>query len=66
VYYLNVPQTEDENSGSIHFYDNEQNNLFNICPKTNDMIIFPGYLKHSVLPYTGEEPRLSLVMEVIC
>ena len=32
----------------------------------NNMIIFPGYLNHEVIPYKGEEPRMSLVMELEC
>ncbi len=66
VYYLNVPETQNDNDGTIIFYDPEEIKIFDFKPKTNDMIIFPGYLKHSVLPYVGEEPRLSLVMELEC
>ena len=66
VFYLCVPEIEDEKEGSISFYDSEEKELFNIKPKTNDMIIFPGFLNHSVFSYNGEEPRLSLVMELEC
>lgn len=66
VYYLNVPETETDDEGRIIFYNPKEEKIFDLKPKTNDMIVFPGYLKHSVLPYNGEEPRLSLVMELIC
>lgn len=36
-------------------------NIINILPKPNRLIIFPGFLTHRVKPYFGDKPRTSLV-----
>lgn len=36
-------------------------NILNILPKPNRLIIFPGFLTHRVKPYFGDKPRTSLV-----
>jgi hypothetical protein len=36
-------------------------NIINILPKQNRLIIFPGFLNHRVKPYFGDKPRTSLV-----
>ena len=36
-------------------------NIVNILPKPNRLIIFPGFLTHRVKPYFGDKPRTSLV-----
>lgn len=37
------------------------NNALNILPKSNRLIIFPGFTVHRVKPYFGHRPRTSLV-----
>ena len=67
VFYLYVPPIESESKeGNIIFYDDNEKELFDYKPVMNDIIIFPGYLNHEVIPYKGEEPRMSLVMELEC
>ena len=36
-------------------------NIINILPKQNRLIIFPGFITHRVKPYFGDTPRTSLV-----
>lgn len=36
-------------------------NIVNILPKQNRLIIFPGFITHRVKPYFGNKPRTSLV-----
>lgn len=67
IFYLYVPPIEsDDDAGNIIFYDDKEKKLFDYKPEMNNMIIFPGYLNHEVIPYKGEEPRMSLVMELEC
>jgi len=44
----------------LTFADYPQN-IINILPKPNRLIIFPGFTTHRVKPYFGNKPRTSLV-----
>lgn len=44
----------------LTFADYPQN-IINILPKPNRLIIFPGFTTHRVKPYFGDKPRTSLV-----
>jgi hypothetical protein len=44
----------------LTFADYPQN-IINILPKLNRLIIFPGFTTHRVKPYFGNKPRTSLV-----
>jgi uncharacterized protein (TIGR02466 family) len=35
-----------------------------ILPKTGDLIIFPAWLSHSVMPWHGGQPRISVAMNL--
>lgn len=42
-------------------YLNYPNNIINIKPYRNRMIMFPGYYMHRIKPYFGTKPRQGLV-----
>ena len=70
--YLNLP----DNGGFIEFRDpleyhkansyiNPETDLWTAIPcKTNDILIFPGWLKHRVQPNNSEEERVVLTINV--
>lgn len=67
IYYIDSSYKEDGWCGGeltiykhLTFVDYPQN-IVNILPKQNRLIIFPGFLTHRVKPYFGDVPRTSLV-----
>ena len=67
LYYVDSSWTEDKWVGGeltiykhLTFADYPEN-ILNILPKPNRLIIFPGFLVHRVKPYFGDKPRTSLV-----
>jgi hypothetical protein len=52
VYYLQVP----ENSPPLEFDDIG----FKFYPEEGDLVIFPGWMNHSVTEYKGEGERIVL------
>lgn len=61
VYYLNVPEST---GGELEFYDNNNNKIGEIKPKTNDLIIFDGSLNHKPIPSNSKKYRIALNMEI--
>jgi hypothetical protein len=57
VYYAYVPKCK---GGELEFYDNNNNLINSIKPKTNDFVIFDGSLNHKPLPSNSNEYRISL------
>jgi hypothetical protein len=67
IYYVDSDWTEDKWVGGeltvykhMSFVDYPEN-IVNILPKPNRLIIFPGFVTHRVKPYFGDKPRTSLV-----
>ena len=60
VFYVNVPS---DKSGNINFYFND--NKITITPKTNDLVIFPADLHHSVDINEDEEDRISIAFNCV-
>ena len=67
IYYIDSSYKEKEWCGGeltiykhLTFVDYPEN-IINILPKPNRLIIFPGFLTHRVKPYFGDKPRSSLV-----
>lgn len=67
IYYIDSIYEENKWCGGeltiykhLSFVDYPQN-IINILPKQNRLIIFPGFLTHRVKPYFGSKPRSSLV-----
>ena len=61
VYYLNVPNAK---GGELEFYDEHENKLTSVKPKTNDLLIFDGKLNHKPLPCDSTEYRIALNIEI--
>ena len=66
VYYLSVPSTETAREGSISFYNDAHQEIYNIKPKAGDLVIFPNYLHHQPHQSRTEEYRIAVNMEIIC
>lgn len=68
IYYIDSDYTDEIwTGGELAIYKNltfaeYPNNVINILPKPNRLIIFPGFLTHRVKPYFGKKPRTSLVL----
>lgn len=67
LYYVDSSWSEEKWVGGeltlykhLTFADYPEN-IVNILPKPNRLIIFPGFLTHRVKPYFGDKPRTSLV-----
>ena len=67
IYYIDSDWTQDKWVGGeltiykhMSFVDYPEN-IINILPKPNRLIIFPGFMTHRVKPYFGDKPRTSLV-----
>lgn len=67
IYYVDSSYNETEWCGGeltlykhMTFVDYPEN-IVNILPKQNRLIIFPGFVTHRVKPYFGDTPRTSLV-----
>jgi hypothetical protein len=66
VFYVHVPQTSTLREGSLSFYNNKNEEIFNYVPKTGDLIIFPNYAKHQPHQTFTDDYRLSINMEIRC
>ena len=65
VFYLEVPDSVNEERGSLSLFLNDKEIIF--TPKNGDMIIFPNYLNHRINNYdTDENWRVSINMEIKC
>ena len=67
IYYIDSDWNEDIWVGGeltlykhMTFIDYPEN-IVNILPKQNRLVIFPGFITHRVKPYFGDKPRTSLV-----
>jgi len=75
VYYVHTPENSGDivflnsNHDYVDFYwknsfikdfNNYNSSEFNVVPYTNQIIIFPGWLKHYVRPNLNHESRLSI------
>jgi len=67
IYYIDSDWKENKWVGGeltlykhMTFVDYPEN-IVNILPKQNRLIIFPGFITHRVKPYFGNKPRTSLV-----
>lgn len=67
IYYIDSDWCENKWVGGeltlykhMTFVDYPEN-IVNILPKQNRLIIFPGFITHRVKPYFGDKPRTSLV-----
>ena len=67
IYYIDSSYNSDQWVGGelaiykhLTFADYPKNTI-NILPKSNRLIVFPGFLHHRVKPYFGEKPRTSMV-----
>lgn len=67
IYYIDSDWNEDNWVGGeltlykhMTFVDYPEN-IVNVLPKQNRLIIFPGFITHRVKPYFGDKPRTSLV-----
>ena len=60
VFYVNVPS---DKSGNINFYFND--NKITITPKTNDLVIFPSDLYHSVEINEDDGDRISIAFNYV-
>jgi hypothetical protein len=65
VYYLNIPDSVNEERGSLSLFLNHKELIF--TPKNGDLLIFPNYLDHRINNYnTDENWRVSINMEIKC
>ena len=67
IYYIDSDWNKDKWVGGeltlykhMTFVDYPEN-IVNVLPKQNRLIIFPGFITHRVKPYFGDKPRTSLV-----
>ena len=71
VYYMGEVNNEKE-GGKLVLHDPSFNNTMRTKPKPtheietkkNRIVIMPGYIWHEVTPYTGEDVRLAVVMNI--
>jgi|TARA_R110000822_G_scaffold278727_1_gene400609 hypothetical protein len=63
VYYLHIPKKMK--GGEIQF-KNRLGKILTHKPKTNQLLIFPGWMWHNPINVESEELRISINMEIIC
>jgi hypothetical protein len=71
VYYMSDVDNQKE-GGKLVLHDPSFNNIMRTKPKPtheidtrkNRIVIMPGYVWHEVTPYTGEDTRLAVVMNI--
>jgi uncharacterized protein (TIGR02466 family) len=76
-YYVQVPRSGVERSGSIEFLDSRTNvrtltvegagcfaSKFLVQPRAGMLILFPSYLRHWVYPNESDEERISVAFNV--
>jgi len=72
-YYVSAPETDNDLSGNIEFFDTRTNlrtltiegascftSKFTMKPSEGMLIIFPSYLRHWVYPNESEQVRVSV------
>ena len=71
VYYVDHGEAgDDPNNGILEFIDprsgvaEAMKKVVRIQPTAGGLVIFPGWLKHYVLPYRGSDPRISVAFNV--
>ena len=61
----NVKNKKIKTNGTIDFINGQKaflsKSIFNLIPKTGDLLIFPNYLMHTAYPFNIEEERRSLI-----
>ena len=59
----NVKNKKIKTNGTIDFINGQKaflsKSIFNLIPKTGDLLIFPNYLMHTAYPFNVEEERRS-------
>ena len=65
IVYAHKPKINDfPHAGDIQFFYGENNeyneNLYFISPEEGDMLVFPSWLQHQVIPYHSENLRVSI------
>ena len=59
----NVKNKKIKTNGTIDFINGQKaflsKSIFNLIPKTGDLLIFPNYLMHTAYPFNIEEERRS-------
>ena len=59
----NVKNKKIKTNGTIDFINGQKaflsKSIFNLIPKTGDLLIFPNYLMHTAYPFNTEEERRS-------
>jgi Rps23 Pro-64 3,4-dihydroxylase Tpa1-like proline 4-hydroxylase len=68
IYYIDSDYSDDGAwvGGELCLYNeltfaSYPTNSVNILPKSNRLVMFPGFLTHRVKPYFGERPRRTIV-----
>ena len=66
-----VKNKKSQTNGTIDFVNGQKNflskSIFNVIPKTGDLIIFPNYLMHTAYPFnvSGERRSFSFNVRII-
>ena len=64
IYYLQCAEcTADPPNGINRFYSPnalEPNDVVDLAPTEGKLILFPGHVRHSALPYRGKQDRIVL------
>lgn len=66
VYYLQVPATKTAREGSISFYNEQNQEVYNCKPIVGDLILFPGTVNHQPHQSFTYDFRISINMEIMC
>ena len=71
VYYVDVGEAgDDPDNGVLEFIDprtgvaESMKKVVRVQPASGGLVVFPGWLKHYVLPYRGSQPRISIAFNV--
>ena len=70
-YYVDVPQSvsDETKDGWIKFgepnFDIGQKPEHFVQPKPGRLVLFPSYMWHGTIPFSGDQPRLTLPFDVV-
>jgi uncharacterized protein (TIGR02466 family) len=75
VYYVDAGDCDDESSGRISWINPVGGHralpgaqvvptAFSWLPRTGQLLIFPGWLRHAVEPYRGTRPRIAVAANI--
>lgn len=62
VYYLNIPNDEEKNTGGLMILHENREYIF--YPDNMDLLIMPSWLPHEPLPHRSPENRIAINMEI--